>query len=129
MFGGNPDLESEEAGTLTLGFVSGPKSIDGLDRSVDFCQVEIEEYTTGFAGGVEEILAQCHLQNSTYNPNTVFCQAINRCALGERVATSKQANVAFLNVSRVDTSFDYAFELHAAPRRFSIDYVASYLDT
>lgn len=129
LFGGNPDLKSEEAGTLTVGFVWRPANIQGLDVTVDYYQVEIEEYIASLAGGVGGILSQCHLQNLSYNPNTVFCQAINRGALGEPVVTAKAANAATLNVSGIDFSIDYAFELDAIPGRFSIDYVASYLDT
>lgn len=129
LFGGNPDLKSEEAGTLTFGVVWRPQNLDGLDMSVDFYQVEIKEYITSLAGGVGGILSQCHLNNLSYNPNTVFCRAINRGSLGEPVVTAKSANAATLNVSGFDLSVDYAFEIDTLPGSFSIDYVATFLDT
>lgn len=129
LFGGNPDLESEEADTLTVGFVWQPNAVDGLDVTVDYYQIEIKEYITSLAGGVNGILEQCHLKNLSYNPNTVFCRAINRGKSGEPVVTAKAANAATLKTSGFDISIDYLFELDSFPGRFGINYVGSYLES
>ena len=129
LFGGNPDLESEEADTLTVGFVWQPQAVEGLDITVDYYQVEIKEYITSLAGGVEGILEQCHLNNLSYNPNTVFCRAIQRGRSGEPIVTAKAANAATLKTSGIDISLDYLFELESFPGKFGINYVGSYLDS
>ena len=129
LFGGNPDLKSEEADTLTVGFVWQPKAVEGLDITVDFYQIEIKEYITSLAGGVGGILNQCHLENLTYNPSTVFCRSISRDRSGEPIVTAKSANAATLKTSGFDISIDYLFDLDAFPGTFSIDYVGSYLDS
>jgi outer membrane receptor protein involved in Fe transport len=69
--GGNPDLQAEEADTITLGVVLTPT--DDLSISVDYWSIEIEETITGI--GAENIVRQCA-------ENGLFCDAITRSGSG-----------------------------------------------
>ena len=69
--GGNPDLQAEEADTITLGVVLTPT--DDLSISVDYWSIEIEETITGI--GAENIVRQCA-------ENGLFCDAIVRSGSG-----------------------------------------------
>ena len=69
--GGNPDLQAEEADTITLGVVLTPT--DDLSISFDYWSIEIEETITGI--GAENIVRQCA-------ENGLFCDAITRSGSG-----------------------------------------------
>lgn len=69
--GGNPDLQAEEADTITLGVVLTPT--DDLSISADYWSIEIEETITGI--GAENIVRQCA-------ENGLFCDAIVRTGSG-----------------------------------------------
>ena len=69
--GGNPDLQAEEADTITLGVVLTPT--DDLSISVDYWSIEIEETITGI--GAENIVRQCA-------ENGLFCDSIVRSGSG-----------------------------------------------
>ncbi len=69
--GGNPDLQAEEADTITVGVVLTPT--DDLSVSVDYWSIEIEETITGI--GAENIVRQCA-------ENGLFCDAIVRSGSG-----------------------------------------------
>lgn len=69
--GGNPDLDAEEADTITVGVVLTPW--DTLSVSVDYWSIEIENTITGI--GAENIVRQCA-------ENGLFCDAITRAGNG-----------------------------------------------
>lgn len=125
--GGNPNLHPEEAETLTLGFVWRPQAVEGLDVSLDYYSVKVEDYITTLAGGAGGILAQCYLTTST-DINSVFCRSIVRDQLGEPIVLTSNVNAATLTASGIDLSIDYLFELDNFPGRLSLDYVGSYRD-
>lgn len=125
--GGNPNLQPEAAETLTFGFVWRPQALEGLDVSLDYYSVEVEDYITTLAGGVGGILAQCYLTTSR-DINSVFCRSVIRDQLGEPIVLTTSVNAATLTASGIDLSIDYLFELDNFPGRFSLDYVGSYRD-
>ncbi|MFC6197326.1 TonB-dependent receptor domain-containing protein [Ponticaulis profundi] len=130
LFGGNPDLQPEEAETLTAGVVWTPSYIPGLSASVDYYSIEIEDYITSLAGGVGGILGQCYLpaNNPTQDPNNAFCQAVNRSALGEPLVSANLANAGSLETSGVDVAVSYETEFDAIPGTFGLSYAALFLD-
>ena len=69
--GGNPNLEAEEADTITVGVVVTPW--DALTVSVDYWSIEIEDTVTTI--GAENILRQCA-------ENGLFCENITRAGNG-----------------------------------------------
>ena len=130
LFGGNPDLEPEEADTYTIGAVWQPAFADGLSVSVDYYSIEISEYITTLAGGVQGILNQCYdsANNPSQDPNTVFCQATNRGPSGEPLVLSNLANAGSLETAGIDLVVDYQFELDAIPGTLGLSYTALFLD-
>jgi outer membrane receptor protein involved in Fe transport len=67
--GGNPDLQPEEADTVTLGFVLTP--IDRLDVSVDYFDIDITDRVGSI--GAETVLRFCGLTGDPF-----LCGKVNR---------------------------------------------------
>ncbi len=130
LFGGNPDLDPEEAETLTVGAVWSPSYFEGFTASIDYYQIEIEGYITSLAGGVQGILNQCYLpaNNPSQDPNTQFCQSINRSQLGEPLVSANLANAGSLETAGFDVQVNYNFELDAIPGSFALTYTGLFLD-
>lgn len=132
LFGGNPDLDPEEAETYTVGVVYEPHFVDGLTVAVDYYDIEITDYVTTLAGGVQGILNQCYLpaNNPNQDPNTIFCQATNRNAnSGEPLVMANLANAGSLETSGIDIQVDYTFEVEAVPGTFGVNYTGLVLDS
>ncbi|MAP94660.1 MAG: TonB-dependent receptor [Ponticaulis sp.] len=129
LFGGNPDLDPEEAETLTVGFVVQPRFAPGLSASVDYYDIEITGFVTSLAGGVGGIMNQCYNNNPSQDPNNIFCQAINRSALGEALVSANLANAGALSTSGVDVVVSYEHEFDAIPGVFGVNYAALFLDS
>ncbi len=55
--GGNPDLQPEKAESTTFGFVYSPSFVEGLDISVDWWNIKIEDAITTLGGA--NIIQQC----------------------------------------------------------------------
>ena len=105
--GGNPNLEPEESDTVTLGFVLSPPFIEGLNITVDWFEIDIEDAVTATSG--QRVISSCF---ATLDLNSEFCTEITRFpngTLNEVLAIS--SNFATFKVSGVDFSFDYAREL------------------
>lgn len=71
--GGNPNLQPETSNSLTLGVVLQPRFIPGLDVTVDYWDIKIDEIITQFSANT--ILNYCVDLPTTDN---VFCQQITR---------------------------------------------------
>lgn len=130
LFGGNPNLEPEEAETFTVGAVWEPYFVDGLTVSLDYYSIEIEEYITTLAGGVQGILNQCYdpANNPSQDPNTIFCSSLNRGPSGEPLVSANLANAGSLETAGFDIVVDYEFELDAIPGTLGVTYSGTVLD-
>ena len=131
LFGGNPDLDPEEAETYTIGAVYEPHFVDGLTIAIDYYDISITDYVTTLAGGVQGILNQCYLSqnNPSLDPNTIFCQSTNRQRSGEPLVLANLANAGSLETSGSDLQVDYTFEFDAVPGTFGVNYTALVLDS
>ena len=58
--GGNTALAPEVADTYTVGFVLQPSRSEGLSISLDYFDIEIEEYIASFGGGANNVLSICY---------------------------------------------------------------------
>ena len=133
LFGGNPNLESEEAETITAGVVFAPAFLEGFTASIDYYNIEITDYITNFGGGVANVLANCYDTaadgvNPTADPNNPFCAAISRAGGGEPIVSVTSQNVASQEIAGIDFQAQYGFELQQVPGSFNVAYVATYLD-
>ncbi|MEL6567342.1 MAG: TonB-dependent receptor [Pseudomonadota bacterium] len=112
--GGNPDLQAEEAETLTVGFVASPEFVPGLTFSVDYFDIEITDVISAFGGGANNVINTCYGVGDAEaaGVGSPFCNAITRGQSGliTEVSVTSQ-NVASLDVSGVDILADYDFDI------------------
>jgi len=145
---GNPDLDSEEADTFTLGFVL---SFDRVTLAVDWYDIELEQAidTPAFA----TVYQQC--MDPRYNPliasapgtytgaelaaGNAFCALINREYVGgdplspgnfgaARTYDARYMNQGGLTSSGFDVQVDWRFDV-GSMGAMNLNVVASFLDT
>lgn len=111
LFGGNPDLNPEEADTTTIGFVFTPSFVPGLSVSVDYFDIEVTDLITATGTGV---LAACYDNNDlaacaliTRNPTNGRLWGGNAAYRVEAVNT----NIGGLQTSGFDISADYRTDI------------------
>ena len=99
--GGNPDLAPETADTFTAGFTYAPPSIPGLNLSLDYYKIKIDDVIT--------TIAPQDLVNRCYNGNTALCDKVERDADGFLVRTrSTYVNLAEYKTDGVDAEISYS---------------------
>ncbi|WP_346993348.1 TonB-dependent receptor domain-containing protein [Alteromonas gracilis] len=111
--GGNPDLDPEEAETLTVGTVWRPDGefdglFDGLVVTLDYYNIQIDgliDSLTGF-----DIASNC-VDAPTINNQ--FCDAVDRDASNGFITNFRSGfiNLAAVETSGIDFRVDYGFDL------------------
>lgn len=110
LFGGNPNLQEETSDTMTLGLVYQPEYIDGLDVTVDYYSIEIEDAISVLGGGVNNVLDICY--NQIGDLDSAFCQAISRRPDGNvNIVEVLNENIAELETEGVDVAVNYQIPL------------------
>jgi outer membrane receptor protein involved in Fe transport len=106
---GNPDLSEETSTSTTFGFVYSPSQVEGLNFTVDYYEIQIEDAINAF--GAQTTVDQCVRQPDF--PNNPFCDLITRDPVSGLVLRmdALAINVADYEVSGVDFTADYMFEL------------------
>jgi len=120
--GGNPDLEPEEADTLTAGIV--------LESTLQHpalanLQVAFDWYRIDFGNGIgrwetESAVERCFdpAYNSSYDPAFPYCTFFTRVAnTGEMYARELDRNIGGIDTSGVDVQLDWA--MAAGPGRLA----------
>lgn len=99
--GGNPDLEPETSDSFTLGGVWSPQALPGLNVTVDYYDIELENSITSI--GAQSILDACAFSGR-------LCDFIERSSSGEvsRLLDS-QVNIGSTETSGIDFAVDYGF--------------------
>lgn len=114
--GGNPNLNPEEAKTLTIGGVYRPNGdfgglLDGLTVTVDYYNIEI-------TGLIDTLAAFDIAQNCVDAPtlNNQFCDAIDRDPTNGFITGFRSGviNLAAVETAGVDWSVRYSFDTPAA---------------
>ena len=109
LFGGNPDLQEETSSTFTFGVVVQP--MDGLDISVDYYDIEIEDAIDVLGGGVNNVLDLCY--NVVQDINSPFCQAISRRSDGNvGLVQVLNENIGLIETRGVDINANYGTDLN-----------------
>ncbi len=105
LFGGNPNLVAETADTITVSFVAQPDAIPGLVVSVDYYQVEIDNYI--MPPPPDLVMNECYL-----NGNARFCALVTRRSSGiiDFVELTNQ-NLSYANSQGIDLQIDYGWDL------------------
>ncbi|MCK5576490.1 MAG: TonB-dependent receptor [Sphingomonadales bacterium] len=110
IFGGNPDLSEETSDTYTLGMVIEPSAIPGLDITVDYYDITIDDTISVLGGGLNNVLNICY--NIIKDANDQYCQAIDRRSDGNIDTVSlRNANIGKLETRGVDIQANYTTEL------------------
>lgn len=106
--GGNPNLDVETAETLTVGVVFRPSFIEGLNVTLDYWDVQIEDAI--LAVDATDILSGCF--DSPNFPNLGFCDQFTRRADGGLSdLTTGQVNFARQEAEGIDFSVAYSFDV------------------
>jgi len=126
--GGNLALQPEVADTYTVGFVVQPSAIEGLSVSLDYFNIEIEDYITSFGGGASNVLNTCYDPTSTAGgADSLFCSVIDRRSDGTIEAVNLNiANVASQTLIGYDLLGSYDFDMLGGDARIS--YVGTFTD-
>lgn len=122
--GGNPNLDPEDARTLTAGLVWTPGFAPGLTLTADYFRIEIDNAIRSIEGSVK--LSACYNTPGLAHP---FCSASNFTrdpVTGEiDYLSSQQVNAASERATGVDIGGLYEFDLAGVRSTLSAD--ASYL--
>ncbi len=107
-FGGNPNLTEETSDTFTFGIVIRP--LDGLDITIDYFDIQVEDSISVLGGGVNNVLDICY--NQVQDLNSAFCQAITRRADGNvDLVNVLNENIGKLETSGFDVNINYVTDL------------------
>lgn len=113
--GGNPSLDPEEADTYTVGLVYTPSQIPGLEVSIDYYDITVEDVITQLSE--QEIINSCYLGGAG-DPASPFCQRVVRSPLtgGLNAGTTVGVDVSLLNSAETtaqgwDLNLNYGLEL------------------
>ena len=105
---GNPDLFEETADTITVGFVYRPAAIPGLEASVDYYDIQIEDVITSLSN--EAILTGCYTDPAGITND--FCGIITRDVDGQLVRIiNREENLNGMRARGVDVAVSYGFDL------------------
>lgn len=137
--GGNPNLESETADTITVGFVFQPRFLPGFSLTVDYWNVEISDGIAFVTA--QDIVDGCY--DSSDFPNSGFCGLFTR----ETDASSPQfggfrtlrqsfVNYASIEAQGYDFAANYGFAWHeyditlgvVGTKQESLDFFSNPLD-
>lgn len=115
--GGNPNLGPEVADTTTLGFVWEPSFAESLVLSLDYYDIEVNDYIS--SPSVTDIIAQCY--TTAFNPNLEFnaaCQLVGRdpfngtfSGAGSRGIGLLTSNQGVLNTDGIDLGANYRWDM------------------
>jgi iron complex outermembrane recepter protein len=135
-FGGNPNLQEEQADTWTVGAVIRPSFIPRLNITIDYYDIEIDNAIAAAGGGVNNILNLCY--NVLQDASSTICGLISRDASGiisgpPNVVSANNANLASLKTSGLDVQVDYSMPLNfsitgAGESRLSFFFLGTYSD-
>lgn len=124
--GGNPNLEPEVSKTLTIGATFSPKSVSGLNLSVDYYDIDI--------GGAIATLSASNLTLACSRGSQAACDRIIRNATTQTVETvfSNAQNIASFQTRGLDLEASYQFQMSALsdslPGSMRIRALATYID-
>lgn len=124
--GGNPNLDPEDARSITIGAVWQPAFAEGLSLTVDYFDIKITDAITEPSGSVK--LAQCYESD---NLSHEFCgpQHHQRNAVTGVVdfLSAQKTNAGSERLKGIDVGVVYNFE--AWELNNTLDFQVSYLDT
>ncbi len=112
VLGGNANLAPETSNTTTVGVVLTPHAISGLQLSVDYYKITLDDAIAPLGGGgLQSVLNMCY--NVLQDANSVYCKAIHRDSTGQIAGpdyvTTTNANIGGIRTSGIDIEGHYGF--------------------
>ncbi|GHF16057.1 TonB-dependent receptor [Kordiimonas sediminis] len=105
--GSNPNLFEETAETYTIGVVLTPEEVPGLEVTVDYYDIKLEDAITTLTSST--VLDLCLFSRDL---NDRFCQAAQRDSLGDiQQIFAPNDNIANQRRKGIDWMVNYSFEL------------------
>lgn len=111
---GNPDLEEEEADTITFGLVLTPPFLDGLSLSLDYWDIQIDAAID--APSAQSIVDSCY--DSVQFPDNQYCELVRRNPdpnspqfNGLQFIRQQQLNIGSLEAAGVDFDIRYRTDI------------------
>lgn len=132
--GGNLNLFEESSDTYTLGVVWTPSQVPGLNISVDYYDIEISDFITGFGGSSQSVVDGCYTIQKDANGS--FCSiGIIRDPLTGSLNGDPgvgifraNANTANQSTEGVDLAISYTLDTDfAGGSSFHFDYRSNFL--
>ncbi|KQZ61660.1 hypothetical protein ASD67_20925 [Sphingopyxis sp. Root1497] len=106
---GSLALREEKGTTFTLGTVISPRSLPGLNLSVDYYNIKVTNAISALDN--EILLRQCYSDATNFAGNE-FCQSVIRGADGQILQINQvPQNLDRISTSGIDTSFAYRLPL------------------
>jgi iron complex outermembrane receptor protein len=105
--GGNPNLSEEVADTITAGIVLTPSWLGGLQVSVDYFDIQVDQAISTVSS--QQLVNACY---STLDANSVSCRAITRLPVSGQIDTvdAPLLNVASRKVKGWDIGLAYRLD-------------------
>ncbi len=104
---GNPNLQPERARTLTVGTVLQPSIVPGLQMSVDYYRIRVEDAIGQL--GPQRILDQCAAGDAS------ACGLFTVTSVGTLIVRDKTLNLSLQRVGGVDIETAYRREVFGGP--------------
>lgn len=127
--GGNPNLNPESSDTYTFGVVLEPRFIPGLNVTVDYFDITVDDFISG------GIAAQIALDNCLATGDDAFCSLITRAPSGTLAGgapgvgfLATNINIAELNTSGIDIQARYSTDIGSLGR-LRFNYASTILTT
>jgi iron complex outermembrane recepter protein len=106
----NPNLQPEKSNTITLGFVVTPEVLPGLNVTVDYYDIKIDNAIDRLGGGPAGVLAGCFASGDA---TSTFCRSFQRSGTSYEINNFRVplANVASLHTAGIDMAARYSFDV------------------
>jgi iron complex outermembrane receptor protein len=122
LLGGNPDLTPEKSESVTFGTVIQPRFVPGLDITVDYFNIKIDDAIT--AVPYLDILNLC--VDAAAGPNPFYCGLVNRNAAGQ-IVTVQAANYNLAQLQARGIDFGLSYRRDVGPGRLQLRFNGTYL--
>jgi len=108
IFGGNPNLEPEEAESVTLGVVFTPSFVPGLQVSVDYWDIEL---TNAIAAPAQAIVANCYYGNDLNSCALITRNSQGRIRNNAPGVLAVNTNIGGTSTNGWDINANYGFDI------------------
>ncbi len=127
IIGGNPNIKPEKGTTFTLGGVATPRFIPGLNISVDYYNIKIEDAV----GVIQPIAAVASCYVTDPRADNPLCLAVTRNPTNGRIQDgfATDRNLGTLKQRGIDVGVNYALKLgeNAFINKITLDYQATFV--